>query len=247
MDTLTATDFAAAVQAAISGVRHLYREITRLHVALTEELEREPLPMRKLLPTGKDAREGRVVVRDWFGQLYVGGDLDELLDDEEDDDGDEGDEGEEIDDGNRAKRQLIPLEPAQPVLGVKVVVHDSRGSSAFVPRIIWAILGDWGIGPTKQRLDGAVEVKRYMLKRLLKVIDEGADRGRVVTGAKIAGKTGRKAERNLSTQILGPIGTKALFDLAGTDSVHSLAMEIKDHWKRYGVVGGRSPNLGSQA
>jgi len=227
MEPMTAGDFAAAVHAAVEGVRHLYRELNRLNLALVEALEAEPSSLSSLLGRGKAEKEGRTTVRDWYGQLFRSADLEDEDLAEDDDDAEDDAEDDSTKDG-----VLVTLDPDQPLLGVKLIVYDAPRGAEFQPQIAYAVLRDWGIGKAGQKIDAPFEVKRAMLKKLPRSIDTGGEPKRIVSAVRV-GKGGKKGDRRLSFKVAGAVQSKPLFDLSGPDSVLSLAAAMKEHWLQH--------------
>jgi hypothetical protein len=232
MESLTADQFAAAVHAAITGVRHLYRELSLLNMALVEALATEPDPLVRLLPTGKGTGKAAAVVRDWHGQLFRP--AEEVDEDEEalEDDLDDAEDTEEEAVSAKRSTKILTFEPDQPLLALKLTVYEAGRGAQFQPELLYAVLNDWTIGKPGRKIDNAFQVKRYMLKRVPKAIELGVDRKPIVSGAKIAGKGGKRVDRRLGFTVSGSVQSKRLFELSGPDSVAQLATEIKDHWKR---------------
>ena len=77
--------------------------------------------------------------------------------------------------------------------------------------------------------------------RILRAIDHRTNISpgdRLHTNAIVVGRgSGAKnVERRLSARLLGPIQSRKLYDLDGTDAVGQLAADIKAHWQRHAAT-----------
>jgi hypothetical protein len=221
MSDITREEFAAAVAAAVSSVHHLYREVDRLIVGLRDALAAEPCPLTPVRGTlGKSGRDqGRFVIRYEYGTLFSAQPSDEeaLGEDEDEEDVEEADEEE----GGPRVHKYKPREivAGQPLLAVRIVMHDPVKQAALEPQVQYAVMSEWGLGSSAAQAGTRFVVARYMLRRIPRALGGGgAGQGkRLVTRAAVkraAGtKGGSKSTRGrlLSATLPRGIATEPLF------------------------------------
>jgi hypothetical protein len=146
MSDITREQFASAVEAAISSVHHLFREVDRLIVGLRESLAEEPNPLTLVRGTlGKSGRDPtRLVMRNEYGALFAPVAADEEVDEDEED----VEEETEDEDGAQGHHKSSPVEIAadQPLLGILVALYDPHKQNAFEPQVKYAVMNAWTVG-----------------------------------------------------------------------------------------------------
>lgn len=233
---MTSQEFAEAVNAVITSVQHLCREVLRLNVAVTEALEAEPTPLRRLtmLNKAREGADGRLLLRDWYAQLFGAADDGDDEDLEELDEGD--DDSEEDADGKEpTKGRVVELLPEDRFLAFKIVLRDPSQPEGFEPQIQYAILtGCEMASAPKASGGGPLRVKGHMLRRIPRFVQPHLGDGkRIKTSARALGKGGKRVDRRLSFRIAGPVVVQPLYSLDGPSAVSELAAAIKGHWRKY--------------
>ena len=184
MTDLTREQFATAVEATVSSIYHLYREVDRLIVGLREALSEPPEPLVPIPATlSKAGRDpARLTVRNEYGALFWPPSRDEEDVDEEDEDLEEGEEeGDEEVSTSPKKHHPAEIVADQSVLAVRVVLYDPREPKGFEPQLLFAVMDDWRVGTKEPAAGARLTLARYMMRRIPRALGPGASRTRVVT------------------------------------------------------------------
>ena len=224
-------EFAAAVIAAVGSVHQLYREIDRLNSDLREALQAGPDRLSVLasnaLKPGKD--KGMRVIRDAYGLLL--GRSDELEQEEEEDDeadADAGDDAEGDEETSKRRRKKIALTQA-PCMAVRVLVYDPDEPQGFVPQVLYAPIGRWGLEGRSAQPE-TLELAYSRAARIPHVLRPGVQAGKMLTTrARTLGNRRASGER-VTCQPLAEAASVPLFELDGSGQVERLSMSIKRAW-----------------
>jgi hypothetical protein len=241
MSDITREQFAAAVAAAISSVYHLYREVDRLLVGLRDALAEEPIPLAPVRGTfsAKAGRDpGRLVLRHEYGTLFkpISPDEEDLDDDDEDEGDDEADEGdgEEAREKQGKEKRAADIAADQPLLGLRVAMHDTGKQANFEPQIQYAVMSEWAIGNAFQPAEQFV-LQRYMLRRIPRALGgalEVPKGARLVTrsAARRIGGRSKGEDRRLSCRLPEGVVTVPLYSLDSPEQLERLAESVKTMW-----------------
>lgn len=241
MSNISREQFASAVDAAISSVHHLFREVDRLIVGLRESLAEEPSPLTLVRGTlGKSGRDpARLVMRNEYGALFAPVPADDEIDEDEEDVEEEADDEE----GMQAHHKSSPVEIAadQPLLGILVALYDSHKQNTFEPQIKYAVMNGWtvGTGVAPKPGESIVLTAKYMLRRIPRALAASggvAKGGRLPTRAtakRLAGdKKGKRKghDRELSCRLPMGVESVPLYSLDNAEELDRLANSIKRMW-----------------
>jgi hypothetical protein len=187
------------------------------------------------LKPGKD--KGMRVIRDAYGLLL--GRSDDLEQEEEEDDEGEADTGDDTDgdedSSKRRKKKKIELTQA-PCMAVRVLVYDADEPPGFVPQVLYAAIGRWGVeGRTAP--PETLELAYSRAARIPHVLRPGVQAGRVLTTrARTLGNRRASGERVTCRALTEPASVP-LFQLDGSGEVERLCINIKRSWHRAAELG----------
>jgi len=248
MSNITREQFASAVDAAISSVYHLYREVDRLIVGLRDTLAEEPSPLAAMRGTsGKSGRDPtRLVMRNEYGTLFGPVIADEDVDDDQDDLEEETEDEPEVDaeaeDGAQGRRKRSPVEimADQPLLAVLVTLYDPQKQVSFEPQIKYGVMNDWTVGDQASKPGQTILlVGRYMLRRIPRALAASggvAKSKRLPTRATAKRGAGEKKgakkghDRRLSCRLPMGVETVPLYSLDNAEELDRLAKSMKRMW-----------------
>lgn len=227
MTAITSEQFTQSFYAAVAGVYHVYEEVDKLNKLIREGLGAAPAPMAAC--GGIPAQPGKSYFRTirWhYGDLFRP--TQEAIEDIDDEESALEDEEE-----GRAPRLsgTVELDPAEPLLAVRVLLHRRQREEAIEPRVIYAVTGRWRVGD-KPLDDKTIRIPRHRASRVISCVrdDGNASSGRTVrSNATIVGE-----RRNMLTfDILGPTQSVPLFHLEGDAAVSKMIAQMKEHWKMH--------------
>lgn len=231
-------EFAAAVIAAVGSVHQLYRQIDRLNSDLREALQAGPDRLSVLasnaLKPGKD--KGMRVIRDAYG-LLLGRSDDLEQEEEEDDEGeaDTGDDAEGDEEGLKRRRKKIELTQAA-CMAVRVLVYDPDEPPGFVPQVLYAPIGTWGLEGRAGHPE-RLQLAYSRAARIPHVLRPGVQAGTILTTrARTLGNRRASGERVTCQPLTAPASVP-LFQLDGSGEVERLSMQIKSAWHRAATHG----------
>jgi hypothetical protein len=226
MSEITREQFAQAVTATLRTVRHLHRELAKVYDELRDALEIEPSMLRQIVsPTDLKNRVRGEMKRPGLSEVYTAMFAESL-------DGDEGEE-EDADDSEKPSRNVLTLQPDQPVLAVKIMLLDNRSDTGSEPQILYTVLTDWRVGQHGDR-PKEIKVRRYMTRRIPNIVDPGlveTTRSSVRTRASVLGGKGQ-GNRSLYCRVAAPVQSVAIYTLDGAQAVEKLAADILNLWQR---------------
>jgi hypothetical protein len=232
-------EFAAAVIAAVGSVHQLYRQIDRLNSDLREALQAGPDRLSVLasnaLKPGKD--KGMRVIRDAYG-LLLGRSDDLEQEEDEDDEGeaDAGDDAEGDEESSKRRKKKIQLNRA-PCMAVRVLVYDPEEPPGFVPQVLYAPIGRWGLEGRAAQPE-TVELAYSRAARIPHVLRPGVQAGKMLTTrARTLGSRRASGERVTCQPLVEPASVP-LFQLDGSGEVERLCADIKRAWHQAAEQGG---------
>jgi hypothetical protein len=224
-------EFAAAVIAAVGSVHQLYRQIDRLNSDLREALQAGPDRLSVLasnaLKPGKD--KGMRVIRDAYGLLLGRSDGFETVEEEDDDgDADTGEDAEGDEESSKRRKKKIQLNQA-PCMAVRVLVYDPDEPPNFVPQVLFAPIGVWGLEGRTARPE-TLELAYSRAARIPHVLRPGLQAGKsLTTRARTVGNRRASGER-VTCHALAEPASVPLFQLDGSGEVERLCTDIKNAW-----------------
>jgi hypothetical protein len=228
--------FALGVEQLVRGVRDLFQEIDQLNLALRDALQVGGDGFKPIGGTTLSAKKDpeRQIVRTWYGRLYVPRSARTLEIEEEAEPEEEIDDSEDGTSGRRRKQPPVRLKSRDKVLAIKIVIWEADRKRSE-PRLQYAVLGDWlcGSAPGDRRARFAFEVRRRMLRRVLKHIPptpaDAKQRFSTDAKARILGQAKGKG-RPLSLRCIGGLKETSLYELDSTNALDRLVRDIRKHW-----------------
>jgi len=227
MADITREQFSEAVNAAMRTIKHLQRELAKLYESLRDELGAGDDALRELIPpTGlrvrADGDSKRPGLSAEYGILFVSR---EGVDVEGDTDSDADDESEASD------SKAVVFTATKPLLAMRILLTNESDSDPVEPQILYAILGDWGVGESdkKPRADEVLQLRRYMARRIpqLLTIGDGPAK-RLRTRASVIGR--RKGDRRLTCTLLTEVTSVPIFELDDLAAVENFSGNVKKLW-----------------
>lgn len=231
MTELDAKTFAQGVHDSIQAVRNIYGAVRQLRDEMRTALEHAPEPLLYDLRIRAEAsiyhHPEEKILHSWEGRFYS--DNPAQAGGEPEDDEDEVD-GEPDDDAPKGRGPLI-LTAGQRLAYVKVVLYQPLVETPE-PHILYGVLHNCRVGGGWQDL----EVKRYVLRRILYVVDEDRVPGDIRPNIKVqppkgvVKPKGKDTSNRLTFTISQPPERIALYDVNGPEQVREIANNLKRLW-----------------
>jgi len=231
MADITREQFAEAVNAAMKTVKHLQRELAKLYESLRDELGAGDDPLRELVsPTGLRVRahgdNKRPGLSAEYGCLLVSHNSTDAEDENDS----------EVDDESEASdSKAVVFAASEPVLAMRIVLTNDNDSDSdpFEPQIVFAILGNWGVGKSdvKSQADEVLQLRRYMARRIPRILTPGDEAAkRLRTAAAVIGR--RKGDRRLTCTLRTAVQSVPIFELDDLSAVERFAGDVKSLWSQ---------------
>ena len=232
MTELDARTFAQGVRDSIRAARNIYGAVRQVREEIRVVLEQSPAPLLYDLRIRAEASNYRhpeeKILHSWEGRFYS--DNPALAGGEPEDDDDDAEGEPEEEEAPKGRGPLV-LAAGQRLAYIKIVLYQPN-VAAPEPHVLYGVLHDCRVARGWQE----IEVRRYMLRRILYVIDESLAPGdlrphiRVQAPKGVPKPKGKDMTNRLMFTVHQPPERVALYDVRGPEQVRGIADRLKRFW-----------------